>query len=596
MIDFNAVSADGRPILDLKVEELSLRVDGKARVIHSINLVQVPGGQSGHDAAHPLLDSPFATNAAVDTGRTLIFVVDDESIRPGSERPTRQAASQFLAGLAPRDRVALFTVPHGGMKVDLTSDFDKVRTALGQITGQAPENESLSDAACRTRTDLQSIAGMLDSLAGGQAPVTVVFLTSTLTGSRSQVTMSRNSTTSPTGASLPGARTMGTCELQHEEFDKVAAAAMQARAHFYIIQPELNASARLTNPSGGTGVDPRVGGDLVRGTDSYEQGINDLAGVTAGEHYPLTSTGDNALIRIALETSAYYMVTFEPEDLERNGASHRVELKVSRPGVSLRALPAVLIPAATAASAPAVTTPKTMLGEMRAYRDLTLRSAAFTARYQTSGKIQIVAAFEPDDPLVTLTSAMVGIFDGSGKLVGSWVAQPADLEKANLAKTPVTAGLVAPPGKYRLRVAATDKSGRSGATDLDIDATLTSAGTLKMGSLALGRTKDNIFFPKLQFSDETVAIAYLELYGQRLADDRPVVVMFQVAKSPDGPALLVQPASVDETLVPDRFIVEAAIPLAALEPGDYVVRALIGNGVEGEPLGRVIRTLRKTAK
>jgi len=591
MIDFNAVASDGRPILDLKVEELSLKVDGKPRVIHSINLIQVPGGQSGRDAAHPVLDSPFATNAAVDTGRTMIFVVDDESLRPGSERAARQAASQFLAGLAPRDRVALFTVPHGGMKVDLTSDFDKVRTALGQITGQAPENESLSDAACRTRTDLQSIAGMLDSLAGGQSPVTVVFLTSTLTGSRSQSTMSRSNTTSATGAPLPGARTMGACELQPEEFDKVAQAAQQARAHFYIIQPELNASARLTNPSGGTGISPRVGGDVVRGTDSFEQGINDLAGVTGGEHYPLSSTGDSALIKIALETSAYYMVTFEPEDMERNGASHRVELKVSRPGVALRTLPGVLIPAATAASAAPVTTPKTMMGEMRAYRDLTLRSAGFTARYQTGGKMQVVAVFEPDDPLVTLTSAMAGLFDSSGKLVHSWIAQPSDL-----AKTPVTAALVAAPGKYRLRIAATDKSGRSGATDWDIDANLTPAGTLKMSSLLLGKTKDGMFMPKLQFTDEPVVIAYLELYGERTDKDRPVVVMFQVAKSPDGPALLVQPASVDETRDLDRFIVEAAIPLGALEPGDYVVRALIGNGVEGEPLGRVIRTLRKTAK
>ena len=390
---------------------------------------------------------------------------------------------------------------------------------------------------------------------------------------------------------------MGTCELQPEEFDKVAAAAQQARAHFYIIQPDLSASARLTNPSGGTGIDPRVGGDMARGTDSYEQGINDLAGVTGGEHYPLSSTGDNALIRIALETSAYYAATFEPEDLERNGASHRVELKVSRPGVSLRTLPGVVIAAATAASAPPVITPKTMLGEMRAYRDLTLRAAGFTARYQTSGRTQIVAAFEPDDPLVTLTSAMAGLFDASGKLVGSWVAEPANLAKASLAKTPVTAALVAPPGKYRLRIAATDKSGRSGATDLDIDTNLTSAGTLKMGSLALGTTRDKIFIPKLQFSDEAVVIAYLELYGQRLPDDRPVVAMFQVAKSADGPALLVQPASIDETSGSRSVLrVEAAIPLAALEPGDYVVRALIGNGVEGEPMGRVIRTLRKNGQ
>jgi len=593
-IDFGAVSPDGRPVLDLKVEELSLKIDGKARVIHSLQLVQVPGAQSGHDAEHPLLDTPFASNASVDTGRTLILVIDDESIRAGSEAATRQAAAQFLSGLSPRDRVALVTVPHGDMKVDLTSDFAKVRTAVDQVTGQAPENESMSDAACRTRSDLQSLSGMLDSLSGGQTPVTVVFFASSLISSRTQTTMNRNTATSAAGAPLGGANTLGTCDLQPEEFEKVAAAAVQARAHFYVIQPDLSASSRFNNPTGATTAAARTGGDaVVRGINSIDQGISDLTGVTGGERYPLASTGDNALIRVALETSAYYLATFEPEDNERNGTTHKIDLKVARPNITLRVLPSVVIPAVNVAAGASTTTPpRVMLGEMRAFHDLALRSAGFTARYAKSNKMQIVAVFEPEDPLATLTSAMAGLFDSSGKLVHSWTATPADL-----AKTPVTAALTAPPGKYRLRVAATDKNQRSGATDADIDATLTDAGSLKLSSLLLGSnsTKEPIIFmPKLQFTDEAVALAYLEVYGQ--LGDGGLVAIFQLAKTADGPAMLVQPASIDPTTDPDRFIVEAAIPIGNLPPGDYVVRALIGAQKEGEPLGKVMRTLRKTSK
>jgi hypothetical protein len=41
-----------------------------------------------------------------------------------------------------------------------------------------------------------------------------------------------------------------------------------------------------------------------------------------------------------------------------------------------------------------------------------------------------------------------------------------------------------------------------------------------------------------------------------------------------------------------KFVVTGTIPVGALKPGDYVIRAVVT--VEGQGSGRVIRTLRKS--
>ena len=58
---------------------------------------------------------------------------------------------------------------------------------------------------------------------------------------------------------------------------------------------------------------------------------------------------------------------------------------------------------------------------------------------------------------------MAALFDRDGKLVSSWVAQAPDLTR-----TPVIGAVMAPPGSYRLRVAAIDSTGRAGTADYEV--------------------------------------------------------------------------------------------------------------------------------
>lgn len=126
LLDFRAVGDDGQPVVDLKAEDLSIRVDGKERAVTSVHFAH--GGPKAAARVPP----PFATNTAADIAHDLILLVDDESIAPGREKGIRDAAARLLAALGPGDRVALFGVRPGGLNVPLGSEPSRIGDALAR--------------------------------------------------------------------------------------------------------------------------------------------------------------------------------------------------------------------------------------------------------------------------------------------------------------------------------------------------------------------------------------------------------------------------------------------------------------------------------
>ena len=65
----------------------------------------------------------------------------------------------------------------------------------------------------------------------------------------------------------------------------------------------------------------------------------------------------------------------------------------------------------------------------------------------------------------------------------------------------------APPGTYRLRVAALDTTGRPGAAEDEVEVGLGFAGPLTLGSLMLGISRPDGTRLQLEFGSEPTAIA-----------------------------------------------------------------------------------------
>jgi hypothetical protein len=169
-------------------------------------------------------------------------------------------------------------------------------------------------------------------------------------------------------------------------------------------------------------------------------------------------------------------------------------------------------------------------------------------------------------------------------LIGQWTARPEELTGG-----PIMAAMLAPPGRYRMRVAATDESGRAATADYDLDAELAAAGPIKLSSLFLGVSREGEFQPRMIFSTEPTAIARVELID--LPDGTPPTARVEIARSINGPAIASLPAAISRMQDPTRATLSGVLPIAALTPGDYVIRVVVS--APGGQQGRVIRTLRK---
>ncbi|MDO8836886.1 MAG: hypothetical protein Q7V01_14890, partial [Vicinamibacterales bacterium] len=229
--------------------------------------------------------------------------------------------------------------------------------------------------------------------------------------------------------------------------------------------------------------------------------------------------------------------------------------------------------------------PDDMLRVAAAHAQLPLRAAAFAARGDDRKSTKFAILFEPAEAGDRLSAAAAALYDTNGKVVAKGSASASDLSRS-----PAVLGLQAKPGAYRLRVAATDAGGRLGTVDQNVIADAPQAGAPTMSSLVLGLSVGGRFSPVLEFGDVPSAIAYLEVYG--VTRDAALTASFELATSPDGPALLTLPVDVRAGSADDLRIILGEIPIRTMPPGDLVVRAVVG--MNGQPVGTAVRTLRKT--
>jgi hypothetical protein len=503
---------------------------------------------------------PYGTNDNVTAGRRFLLVIDQESFIAGREQLFRDAIEGLLGQLTPADRTMVAALPFGGVIVPFTSDTARIRSAAGRVSGQGSRTETGSGMACRTRRFLESLEGLLRDRGTLESPQTLVLFTAGLAGPRRDA---------PMGVQP------GMCELVVDLFRKVATAASAARANVYVMQPaDIGIGTSLPRPTAGGA------GDI--GSDNPLEGIEHFAGATGAVRLPLDATGTGSLLRVARESSAYYVAELEPAGGEVFGRSRRLSVRVARRGVTVRARPEVTltdtVPARTARL-----TVSDILGSTEAVMDLRLRVGSFTVR-DPDGKLRVGVLVEPVDSAVTLASAGALLIDGSDRVVTHWHARDAS-------ERPLIGALSVPPGAYRLRAAAIDNAGRPGAAEADIDVGLTQVGGLSLGSLLLSASHGGVSSLQLEFGSELTARASFDIYGG--TEGQRLSATLEVSRTLDGPAIAAVPLALtraDDT----RVVATGAVPVGALAPGDYVVRGIIR--LEDGTTGRVVRTLRKVAK
>ena len=603
-VDVSVIASDGKPVSGLTATDFTLTVDGRPRRVASAEFLSAVSDAKA--IARPA-SVTYSTNA--DTGgRLIMFVVDQSSIGPGRGRAAMESAIRFIAQLSPADRVGLTTIPGSSAQIDFTRNHSLVAQALPRLAGQAetyptqyrigvseatavqqgdptqlttiverecasirqPDEADIcrsrvaSDAGGiaalvrqRTQQTLGALRTLLDRLAQTQTPKTVVFVSEGLVIER----VSDVSWIGPAAAK-------GQVTIQVLHLDSPTADASVAR--------------EAATP----------GRDRALGRDGLEL----VAGATRGGVFQVASAADNAFVRLALELSGYYLLSFEPETADRDGKLHKIKVTVPGRSGEIRSRSEFAIDYKRAK-----TDDEVMADIVRSpllAADIALKLNAFSLKDAETGKVRVLMVVEIDraaNPDGHLTLGYV-LTDAEGRVVTSQIDRDVKTPvQANKTQTYTVFMLSDGKGPHTLKVAVLDDGGRRGSVEHNFAPGLTTLGELRAADLLLAEEVENggAVLPSIggEFTSGVVS-TYIELYSDVVETLKSTTVMFEVSANEDGRAMDGAAGRVRQSTVesPDRRALEASFKTTLLPPGDYVVRAVVS--ANGRQLGRVTRPLR----
>jgi VWFA-related protein len=613
-VDVNVVDREGRPQSGLGADDFQVTVDGKPRRVQTAEFVDLQKAGEPAPATAPgdqPLNITWSSNeGAAASGRLYALVVDQANIQPGGMRAASEAAKRFVMRLAPTDRVALFTIP-SGPSVDFTADHSRVLIPLSTVSPSGERlqgrqyNVSVSEAlslqntqidVCQTaaRMNEEPLNGILtrnrcfsDDLnlrsacceqvvseamrIGGaiqfasrqslMALETVLDRLSIISGPKTVVLLSQRLVTG--GA--------GRLELS-TELKRLGRVAAAAHITFYVLHLSRSFVDDRSAEFGGVSDTPFADESVSR------EGLELLAGYARGTVVRVVAGADFAFERIQRETSAYYLLAFEPTPEERDGKPHQIRVRVQRRGVEVRARSEFVISPTSTAD------PKTRLVELLrtpgARTLLPMRVATRVVPGNKSERVQVVVAADIGrEATAQNVSLAYFVSDETGRIVTAGgekrMLEPSEGVFGDLSLR-YTSVIELPPGRYRLKLAALDESGSEGSVEHPLDVRLTDAGPLVLGDLVLASAAASALAAGIAVDDTVAgarARAYVQMRPKQDITGR-LEVTAEVADTPAGRPLV----STGLTVGPTReglIVADGPIDLRLLPPGNYYARASV---------------------
>jgi VWFA-related protein len=600
-IDVTVVDDNGKPILDLKPSDFTVRIDNAPRRVVTAEWTPLVT-ETGPPAPPP--PDGYSTNESTSGGRLILFVIDQPNIRFGASQSIQRTVGAFIDRLQPTDRIAAVGIGPGNLSTPFTADRERVKRAISRMTGMSRQlevgdfNLSATEAAAIARGEFGALDRVMARECAAQLfpdPDTCrISLTAQAMEMAADPQLNGETTISTLRTLLYGLAVIETpktvifvsegfpVEDRRPAVLELGALAGTARTSLYVLRLDrglFDAAERslVTMPA----------------FDRYalNEGLDMLAAASRGTVFNVTGTGTNIFERIESELSGYYILGLESMPQDRDGGAHPIRVDVARRGATVRTRRIFKgqfddvdrrTPRQTVAAA--LSAPLTL-------SSLPLKVAAFSLLGPERGRIQLlihadIGAGYTESRMVTLAYTVA---DPDGRIVDSRMvdARLPPIMKGVPSPLQFVAGSSVPTGEYVVKVAASDGD-RVGSIEHTFRAAVTEANGLTFSDLMVGGPIDARDLQQPTVSDLVsygTVHGYIEVYGG--APDR-LSTKFELAATPTSPTLtdLDVPANrVSET----RVIFSNVMPTRLLPPGRYVLRAVVSDTTGSSP--EVVRTL-----
>jgi VWFA-related protein len=629
LVQFDAfvTDAQGNPVKGLKADDFEVFEGGNPRAVSTFAAIDIP--------IDPPVGLPVADTAEPDVqtnerpeGRTYLIALDEVS--PDRTLRARNFVRRFIADhMGPNDVAAVALTGRGlaSSGQDFTSNRRLILTAVDKFSGgfeeSTPNVVQLPITAGTT-----SVQGPAEDKAFSSDP--------------RQLAASLRTQTEFL-ATLPGRKTLlfvaeGLAAINFfEVLDYKGGALGQAAvdAHEAVAAATRgNVTIYPVDPRGLT-TDLTPAGALESKILENRADLVALAEVTGGFAVTNTNNLDAAYARIVRENSTYYTIGFNSEYARRDGRFVRIDVRVKRPGLQVRARSGFVAPLESerrpkavegVARFPAV---KDALASATSTRGLPIR--VFAAPYKLAGdRSRIALAVEIEvspldfqketDARTSSLEVSYVATDATGKIHPGRrhtanLAINGDASKGSEQNVRILSEFELPDGRYQLRVAA-GSTAKAGSVLYDLEVPDFTKGPLAMSGVSLTsaaagavttlKPNDPLadvlpapFTSTREFSGDDEIVLFAEVYDNRQAgrNAAPDPIEFKTAiTSERGRIIRLSHPESRAAAAPKRksgghgFTVR--LPLEGLEPGPYVllVEAHSG-GAEGPKVTRRIPIL-----
>lgn len=586
IIETTVLDRGGTPVRDLGPGDFQVTIAGRPRKVLFADF----RGRRTAELAPVNAAATGATGLGAE-GRTVVFVVDRDSLSSGNEKALLETASTLLDSLDPADAVGLVAIP--GAVVDLTRDHPRVRAALPLMTGTRPrplltrdryltwdealdyerqdrrmmaevierECPLLRDGAQHCPDDL--IIQARDMLQAGRAHVQNT--TAALTGLADQLAPLRGSKHI---ILISGGLAFGQDLLPH--FNQFARKAAEAQVVLYAVH--------LDQPDSDAG-DRRVVSSAMGGRHLTE-GLGTLTSLTGGAFFMGVGRAAGVFERITTEINNYYVLGLESEPSDADGPPRELKVKVSRPDMTVRARRDV----ASRPAAPAADPLVALLAQPTDVNELSLGVTAYATRGDEASTLRVLLAAELGRDGARLPADWGFAVLNDGNVVSTGRQR---FEAGTSGPLVMTASAKLVPGRYRLRVAARDADGRAGVADVPLAVGLRAAGPLQLSDLIVGIAEDSKLLPRARIVKGTALSALIEVMSgdpAQLAAARAVLEVLPAGSAePVRRVLMAARTGSSDTILMNG----AEVSTAELAPGRYT--ASVVATLAGQPVGRVSR-------
>lgn len=333
--------------------------------------------------------------------------------------------------------------------------------------------------------------------------------------------------------------------------------------------------------------------DLVRRNDAFGfLGLESVAGAAGGSAHRVVGSADAFLDRVLVETSGYYRLGVEPPPGRRDWMLAKVTTR--RGGASVRVADRVAMPGAPAeavVSAPAAVEDRLedLLRSGGPRQDMPIELATSLGRDPSGERLRITANVRLREGGAGPLKAMFALMAAGGEIVSSGSLVLAERRGAPGFRAAFHIPVL--PGRYQLRFAVADATGRMGAARQDVSARLKRVGSYYVGDLVLAwaGADNQLQYPELdELPAEAVTLRPMVELHAASARATPMPRVSLLIESAAGGAALVE-KDMDVAIAGTLARARTDLAVRSLPPGPYVVHAVVFEGIR--ETGRVSATM-----